>query len=98
MDSIIRKNIGQDLKFMEIAVIEHRTERSVDKAADENFMFCWFAFAFDESAESFSCGREFFNIVDSQGEKVGLYRGDSAAACSRQQDRVSRAERHRAIS
>src|SRR4029078_2683341 len=66
--------VGEDLRDHQNLVVEalreQRADRAVDQAAGQRFLFGRATLALEEAAGNASRGREFFLIVDGQGEEV----------------------------
>ena len=62
--------MDDDLNFVEEAVREERTNRTVDKTRGERFLFGGTAFALEEAPGDLAGGVGLFDVVDRKGEEV----------------------------
>ena len=92
---IQRDHRGHDLHFIEEAVREQRTDRAIDEARGQRFLFGRPAFALEEAAGDATRGVGLLDVVDGQREEVlarhrllGGDRGD-------QDDGVAHRDHHR---
>ena len=61
---------ADDLRVVEVALREERTQRAVGHAAGEDFLFGRTAFALEVAAGEFAGGGGFFAVVDGEREQV----------------------------
>src|SRR5450759_5292642 len=66
-----RQDHGDDLGFVQKALGEQRTDRTIDQAAGEDFLFRGTPLAFDESARNLTGGVGVLSIIDGEREEPG---------------------------
>ena len=70
---IVRQNGAGDLRVVVVAFGEQRTNRTINQARRQNFMFGGTTFAAEETARNATGGIRFFLIVDRQGQEILLH-------------------------
>ena len=65
-----RHNCRNDLNFVEVTFREQRTQRTVDQTRGQRFFFRRTAFALEEATRDLAGGIGFFDVINSQREKV----------------------------
>ena len=65
-----RENVNDDLNFIEKAVREERTDRTVDQTARERFLFRGAAFTLEEAPGDLARSVGLFDVVDRKREEV----------------------------
>ena len=86
---------GDDLDLVHEAVGKQRTDRAIDQARGQRFLFGRPAFALEESAGNLAGGIEFFLIVDGQRKERLAGLGIGARDRSHQHHRVAHGHEHR---
>ena len=80
VDFRIQRHDGRDdLDFILEVFREQRTDRTVDQARGERFLFGLTAFALEEAARDTAAGIEFFLVIDGEREEILARAGVFAA-------------------
>jgi len=67
---VVRQDSQDDLGFVLVSIGEQRTDRPVDQARRQGFVFRRAAFAFEKAAGDLAGGIGFFLVVDRQREEI----------------------------
>ena len=92
-----RQHERDDLRFVRPARGEQRTNRPVDDAAGQRFLFGGLAFTLEEAARNAARCVGVFAIVDREGQKVDALAGAGRVAGRNEDHRVAHADDYGAI-
>src|SRR5262249_34668291 len=94
--AVSRQDEGDDLRFLTIALLEGRTEGTVDEAGGEDFFLGRTSFALEEASRDAPAGVGVLLVVDGEGHEVAH---DSAVfeAGRGKDDRVAVSDYARAV-
>ena len=70
---VVREHGDDDLGLVAPAVGEQRTDRAVDQAGNQRFLFGRTAFALEIAAGNAACGVGFFLIVDGERKEIDAF-------------------------
>lgn len=73
------QHVDDDLDFVVEAFGKQRTQRTVDQARGEGFLFGGFAFAFEEPAGDLAGRVRLFDVIHGQGKEILASLAPSAA-------------------
>ena len=77
---VMSQNGNNDLRLVAVAFDKQRTDRTVDQAGNQCFLFRWATFALEIATGNAASGKRLFLIIDGEREEVdarlGIFSGD----------------------